>query len=454
MGLVGAEQPRQGLVVALLDRIAQRLGFVRERRDAPSWSPPMAGNWSSASYGSSAYWENLSVVTACVQAISSALASLPAAIYRIDGDKRTEAPDHPLAELIKRPNHLQTWPDFLEWLVASTLLYGNGVASIDYDASGAINSLSPVPWWQCQPVLIPASPNESLGPTAPSARLAFDVMRLVAPWGAPFGGGTGMPRRLFADTDVVFLKDRSDNGILGRSRLSRSPDVVNAALGAQGFSANVWQNGALLGGVASHPGRLSKESADRIAQSFKDTHSGPQGAGRILVLEEGMQFEAHATSPEDAELLASRRFSVEEIARIYCVPLPIINEWSHSTFTNSDTATIWMASLCLLPWVTKIEREWSRSVIQDDRYTLGLDLSGMMRGNHTERVQANVAMVRSGILSADEARASEGYNPRGGSANELVAQSVGGRPDGQGDGLDVLPPAKPNGAGKGNGAAV
>jgi HK97 family phage portal protein len=416
--------------------------------------PPWGNQW--PVFGPRFLPENLAVVCACVQAIAGGIASLPASVYqRLPDGKRVERPDHPVARLIRAPNELQSWADFVEWLLASALLQGNAVAVVDHDQRGAPVALYPVPWWACQPILVPAAPAEAMGsPVIPNSKLVFDVTMTMVPWPMPVRP-TGFPVRYFAD-EVLFLRDRSDDGILGRSRLSRCPEALAAGLGAQGFSTGVWHNGAMVGGVVQHPGKLSKEATDNIAQSWRDVHTGPGNAGKLLVLEEGMQYEKIGVSPEDAELLQSRQFSVVELARVYGVPPPIIGDFSSATFASASQASQWFGSLTLLPWINKLEREFSRVVFNDPDFTLGIDLGGLLRGDYAQRMQTNIAAVRSGIMSADEARIDIGLNPRGGDADALMPQAVGGRPqgtqDGEGDQLPQ-PGALPNGSGR-NGAAV
>ena len=154
---------------------------------------------------------------------------------------------------------------------------------------------------------------------------------------------------------------------------------------------------------------------------------------------------------EDAELLASRKFQTEEIARLFNIPLPILNIWDHSTFTNSDTASQWFGQLTLAPRCRKIEAELSRVLFNDASYHLEIDLSALMRGLFSTRIQSEINLVRAGILSADEVRTTEGWPARGGKADELVMASTGGKPpgteDGTGDEFPALGSA-PNGSGK------
>lgn len=415
--------------------------------------PPWGNQWPPI-YAARYFGENLPVVLACVQAIAGGIASLPMGVYRRTASGRQEAPNHPVARLLQRPNELQTGADFFEWLIASALLSGNAVAVVDHDARGAPTGLYPIPWWACQPVLIPAAPAEMIGsPYVPNSKLVFDVTMTMMPWPLPGARpANGYPIRYNTD-EVVFLRDRSDDGILGRSRLSRCPEALAAGLGAQGFSANVWANGAMVGGVLKHPGRLGKEAADNLAQSWRTTHSGPAGAGKVAVLEEGMTFDKIGVSPEDAELLDSRRFSVEELCRVFGVPPPIIGEWTHATFSNTASAREWFAALTLLPWVNKVEREFSRVVLNTEDVFLCVDMSGMLRGDFPQLVASYVNLVRTGIASADEARDAVGLDPRGGDADRLVATATGGRPLGAADGAgDALPPV--NGPGLTNGSAT
>lgn len=351
--------------------------------------------------------ENLSTITACVNAIASTIATLPAYVYRQDEAGRTEAPLHPVSRLIRAPNVRQTWPDWVEWTLAQCLLHGNALSIVEYDGAGRVTALVPVPW---QNVLVSLLPN---------GRLAFDVVQFIAPW-----GGTGQPIR-YLDDEVFHLKDRSDDGFLGRSRLSRAPDVLSQAHALQEYQAGVWRNNATPGGVLSTPSVLSPEAAERIAQSFKDNYAGTGNARKTVVLEQGLTWTTTAVSPEDAEVLASRRFTVEELCRLYQVPPPIVQDYSHGTFTNTQQAALWFAQLTLTPWVRKIEAEFARSVFGDGaEFHIEIDLSGLMRGDFAARWAAYNIAIQQGILTPDEVREAEGYNPRGDAARVTTGEGA------------------------------
>jgi HK97 family phage portal protein len=349
-------------------------------------------------------------------------------------------PDHPVQRLIARPDGpdgILTWPDFCEWWVASCLTLGNGLAAIQDDGRGAPIRLLPIPFWLSNPLVDPNS-----------GRVTFQIAASNLPWWPSFVPTT------INSSDMLWLRDRSDTGVLGRSALSRAPEVLQLTHNSQSFSSAMFASGAKMSGVLKHPGRLGKESADNLAQSWKDTHSGPPGAGRVAIPEEGMEFSPMAMTLEDAELLASRKFQCEEIARLFMIPLPILNIWEHSTFTNSDTASQWYGQLTLAPLCRKAEAEFSRVLFNDPSFHLEIDLSALMRGSFATRIQSEIALVRSGILTANEVRQAEGWVSLPG-GDKLVATASGGRPQGVEDNTGDSPPpgGTLNGSGKPNGAA-
>ena len=379
--------------MGFLARLAQR--FLPEQRSGSAGIGTVGFSSAGAYPVNAQVAENLSTVLACVGAISSTISTLPAFVYERGEAGRVEAPNHAVARLIRAPNIRQTWPDWVEWTLAQVLLHGNALSVVEYDGAGRVTGLQPVPW---QNLLVSLLPN---------GRLVYDVVQFVAPW-----GGTGQPRR-YLDDEVFHLRDRSDDGFLGRSRLSRAPSVLGNALNLQAYTDANWRNGVTPSGVLSTSTALSAEAAQRMSASWQEAYSGAGNARKTPILEEGMTWSAISISPEDAEVLASRRFTVEELCRVYQVPPPIVQDYSHGTFTNTAQAALWFAQLTLTPWVRKIEAEFSRTVFgEGSDHHLEIDLSGLMRGDYSARWAAYAIAVDKGILTPDEVREAEGYNPR------------------------------------------
>ena len=378
-----------------VDNIAARFGFERRNlASSPSWAAMQPLGAGAAVNERMA--ENLTTVAACVSAHASALASCPVYVYRRTAGGRTEVPDHPVALLFRNgPIPHQTGPDLIEAWVACALLTGNGLLEIERDG-GTPAAIRFIAWRWVSPML------------APSGRLVYDVTEQTGLYGQ-----TGRVRRLLAD-DVVHLKDRSDDGLLGVSRLTRSAAPVAHALQLNERAQNVVAQGAAPSGAIGTEQKISADAMEALRKQFDSRHAGAANAGRVMILTDGLKFTPFDITPEDAELLASRKFSVEEICRLYQVPPPIVQDYSHNTFTNSEAAGRWFAQFTLGPWARKIEAALSRALFPEGSgLEIELDLSAFLRGDPQTRWAAHKIAVDAGILDADEVREIEGFNPRG-----------------------------------------
>lgn len=374
--------------MSLMTRMAGLLGYEK-RADDPSWAA-LAPNVGASSAMSVRAAENLSTVLACSTVIANSLGCIPALVYRREGENRIEAANHPLLRLTRLGvTDEMTWPDFVEHLVASALLTGNGLAEILRSANGSLSGLRFIPWsWVTVAQLV-------------SGRLAYDV-----------SDGRGKSWRLLSG-EVIHLRDRTDDGRIGRSRLSRAADAVAAVSVSNAFARTFLDRGASPSGVIEVPGALTKDQRDTMRQQMKDRHSGAANAGSTLILDGGMQWKASQISPEDAELLETRKFGVEEICRLFQVPPPLVQDYSHNTFTNSETAGRWFAMFTLAPWARKIEAEFARSVFPSGGpFELELDLSGFLRGDPATRWNAHKIAIDTGVLDPEEVRQIEGWNAR------------------------------------------
>lgn len=377
--------------MGMIERVAAWAGYEK-RTDAadPSWAALAPGVGYLAGV-SARCAENLSTVLACTNAIATALAYVPALTYRRDSDgNRIEVPTHPLGKIVRGGvNPGMSWPDWLEHLVASTLLTGNGLAEIVRAGNGQLAGFRYIPWGSV-----------SVAHLA-SGRLAYDV-----------NDGRANRRRLL-EGEVIHLRDRTDDGLIGRPRLSRAADAVAAVSSSNRFARSFLDKGMAPSGVIESPHVLTADQYDQLRRQMGERHDGANNAGRTLLLDGGMTWKASQISPEDGELLETRKFGVEEICRLFQVPPPIVQDYSHNTFTNSETAGRWFATFCLAPWARKIEAEFARSVFPTNGpYELELDLSGFLRGDPEKRWAAHKIALDSGVLDPDEVRQIEGWNKR------------------------------------------
>jgi HK97 family phage portal protein len=376
--------------VGLLERAFSALGYERRSGPSePSWAA-LGANIGYASATSARAAENLSTVLACVNAISTALAYVPANVYRVapDGTK-TEQPAHALARLARLgPNPGMTWPDFVEHLLSSALLYGNGLAHIQRGGNGQLSGLKWIPW---QHVTVAE---------LSTGRLAFDVA----------DGRGSKPYRLLQD-EVIYLRDRTDDSLVGRSRLSRAAEVVSGVSSAQAVARNFMDNCLQPSAVFEAPQAMGPEAHNRLRETLESRHQGVTKAGNALILGGGLTYKGVSLSPEDAELLESRKFGVVEICRLFGVPPPLVQAYENNTFTNANQAGIWFATYCLGPWARKLQAEFARTVLPAG-LELELDLSGFLQGDPKTRWETHKIAIEAGVLDANEVRQIEGWNPK------------------------------------------
>lgn len=337
--------------------------------------------------------ENLSAVFSCIQAISETVAVLPLTVYHADGDDvRKAATGHPISRLFNRqPNDLQTSFEFIEMVTAHTLLRGNSYSEIIRDGRGA-----PVE-------LLPLHPDTVSVLRLPGLRrVVYDVSD---------DRGT---RRLLQE-DVLALKDRSDDGIIGKSRLQRARETFGTAIATERFAASTYRNGARVSGVLSHPDQIGDEAVKNLKDSFEANHKGSENAGTIAVLEEGVKWQQVSVSPADAEMLASRRFSIEQIARLFRVPLPLLSTSDSQAYNSTVELHRAFTQHAVLPWVRRWESAINQSLLSEDarRSTwVEFDLDELTRANLLERWQSYRIAREIGALNANEVRKLERLNPR------------------------------------------
>lgn len=338
--------------------------------------------------------ENLSVVFSCVQVISETVAMLPVLVYRkMDGGARMEDPAHPVALIFGAdPNPQQTAAEFIEMLTAHCLLRGNAYAEIVRDSRGAPVALNPFHPDHVSMVRIPRT-----------GRYAYDVS-------LPEGG----TRRLLPE-EMFHLKDRTDDGVIGKSRLARAREAFGSALATERYAASTFRHGASMSGILSHPEHLGEEAIANLRKSFKDTYSGADKAGEVAVLEEGLKWQQISVSPDDAQMLESRKFSTAALARIYRVPPPVIGDFEGGNYSSISEVGRWFYSHTIMPWLTRWERLIERSLLSTATrrsYEVEFDADLLMRGDMLQRFQAYRIAREIGVYNANELRKFEKQNPR------------------------------------------
>lgn len=330
----------------------------------------------------------IDAVFACVNLYARTLASMPLLLYEKTPDGKRRAVNHPLYRLLhNEPNPNMTSHNFRKIMEASLKLWGNAYAWIEFDNSWRVKYLWP---------LLPGNvfPQRSLQ----TGELFYDAVLY-----------NGESRR-FRAYEMVHIPGLGFDGISGRSPVRQFAETMGFNLDIKSYGRKFFKNGARPSGVLQHPGSLSEEAQKRLENKFDKRYSGIENTGKTILLEEGMTYHQIGVPPEEAQFIESRKYSVEEIARIYGVPPHMIGDLEHATFSNIESQDINFAKHSIVPECVNWEQELMRKLLNDDeqaRYEIEFNMEGLVRGDMESRYRAYAIGRQWGFLTADDIRAKE-----------------------------------------------
>ena len=330
----------------------------------------------------------IDAVFACVNLYARTLASMPLLLYERTPEGKQRAVNHPLYRLLhNEPNPNMTSHNFRKIMEASLKLWGNAYAWIEFDSSWRVKYLWP---------LLPGSvfPQRSLK----TGELFYDAVLY-----------NGENRR-FRAYEMVHIPGLGFDGISGRSPVRQFAETMGFNLDIKSYGRKFFKNGARPSGVLQHPGSLSEEAQARLEKKFERRYSGVENTGKTILLEEGMTYHQIGVPPEEAQFIESRKYSVEEIARIYGVPPHMIGDLEHATFSNIESQDINFAKHSIVPECVNWEQELMRKLLNDEeqsRYEIEFNMEGLVRGDMESRYRAYAIGRQWGFLTADDIRAKE-----------------------------------------------
>ncbi len=329
----------------------------------------------------------LSVVWACAKLLAETVASLPLGFYRKDGARRTLDLRHPLAILFAgKVNRYQNRIEFFETVILNLVLHGNAYILVERRGS-LIVSLLPLMSSQMEVRLLPDG-------------------SVVYIYTQDAGIDVIAPERIW------HIKGMG-NGVIGLSALDYQRRSLGIAVGAEKATAKVYASGGKRSGVLMLDKLLTKDQRDQVRANFNGLVEEGQ---RLMVLEAGAKFEPVAMSPQDIELLSSRKFNVEDLARWYGVPSVMINDTSGSTVWGTGISEIVRGfyKLTLRPILEKVELSMVVNLIPAaERATteVEFDFEGLLRADQKSRFDGYRVGIQGGIATPNECRAWEGLPP-------------------------------------------
>lgn len=334
-------------------------------------------------------------VNACIRVISQALAVAPVLIHKGEREGVSELDrSHFLFDVLYyRPNRWQTPVEFKQMMTAYALLYGAAYAQIVSTPGKGVSELVPIHPDRVTPFWFKSDDGKY-------DNIAYRV-------------------RLKEDREVIMLY----NEIFRISGLSLDPirpmnpiqihrESMGLALAQEEHGSRVFSNGAQLGGVLTHPGKLSEAAHKNILDQIKVKYQGTSNAHKTMVLEEGMTFEKVAMTNEDAQYLQSRKFQKTEIATIFGVQAHKINDLEKATFSNIEHLGIEFHQETMLPWFTRWEQAITRDLMGGQKtHFAAFNVDHLLRGDRKTRYEAHKIAREGGWMSANDIRNAENMNP-------------------------------------------
>lgn len=357
-------------------------------------------NTGSGEYVSASTAESLPAVMNAVAVISEAVATMPCYLYRVksngNGESREWLSDHPVDYLLNEtPNDCQTAYQFKRTMMRHCLLNGNAYAVIAWDRKGQPKSLHPY------------SPSSVVPQRLSDHRLVYTITE-------PFSGVS----RTYLQEEVLHLRYASDDGFMGRSPITICRETLGLGLSQQRHGASIMRDGMMASGIITTAEWFDSTKGKKALESL-ERYKGAKNAGKTPILEGGMKYEQLGMSNQDAEWLASRRFSIEDIARMFNVSPIFLQEYSNSTYSNFSEASRAFLSMTMRPWLTNFEQQLKSSLLvaantPGVRYRIEFDTADLLRANPQERFQSYETAIKSGVMCPNEAREREGMSPRNG----------------------------------------
>lgn len=347
----------------------------------------------------------LSAVWSCVRLLAETIATLPVGFYQHTDNGRKSAKDHHLYELLhNQPNADMTSVEFWEVVMAGLLLWGNAYIEIDRIGRRII-------------ALTPLRPDR----TKPDNDADGNPIYRYRP-----PGGAG--ERIILEKDMMHIRAFGTTGRIGLSPVSYARETLGSAMAADEASAKFFANGMRPSGVLRMDQILKKEQRQEVRDSLSEQFSGSMNTGKMMVLEAGMQYQQIAMKPEDAQMLQTRAFNIEEICRWFRVWPGLIGHHAQGqTMWGSgvEQMLIGFLTFSLRPWLTRIEQAIRRSLLapgERGKYFAEFSIEGLLRADSAARAAFYSTMTQNGIMTRNEARQKENLTPQSG-GDQLTVQS-------------------------------
>ena len=342
---------------------------------------------------------SIASVFACTKVLSEDVAKLSWSLKRrLPSGGSEVVTRHPIAKLLRQVSPLVSNFKFKQIMMNTAILYGGGFAVIRRDTTGRIVELVPL--------------SKTPYPTVQGSDLYWHVTFLTDWERLRFDG---LSFGLVNDMDMLRVPGWGIDIVLGQGVPLVGREPIGTQMAVEEHAARFFSNGTNIGGTLEHPARLSKDAQDRLKASIADRHQGPSRAHNLMVLEEGLKYNSVGVDAEKAQLTETRRFGVEEMARLFRMPPPKIQDYSRATFNNFEESNLAYSDDVIMPWVINWQDAMNMRLLTQGERDAGLfiefDLEGLRQANMDTRTKAAKDLVAAGLITVNEGRERLGINP-------------------------------------------
>lgn len=382
--------------------ILERLGLKRQRGEPKN---KYEGNDFSLLFGRTTSGKTVNertalqttAVYACVRILSETIASLPLHVYRYTEGGKAKDTEHVLYALLHdEPNPDMTSFVFRETLMSHLLIWGNAYSQILRDRSGQVIGLYPL------------LPDQMSVHRSEKGKLYYVYNRYEED--NPNFQEKGSI--VLSQEEVLHIPGLGFDGLIGYSPIALAKNAVGMTLACEEYGASFFGNGANPGGVLEHPGIL--KDPGKVRDSWNAVYQGTRNAHKVAVLEEGMSYKQIGIPPEEAQFLETRKFQINEIARLFRIPPHMVGDLEKSSFSNIEQQSLEFVKYTLDPWVVRFEQALKKSLLLPEEkktHFIKFNVDGLLRGDYQSRMNGYAIGRQNGWLSTNDIRELEELNP-------------------------------------------
>lgn len=338
-----------------------------------------------------------SAVLACVRVLAESIASIPFGVYkRLAGGGKEIADDQHLHEVLcYQPNSWMTAFEFRELMQSWLLLWGNAYAYIKPSSRrGAVDEL------------IPLHPSRMEAKRLSNGKLRYYYREPTTPTRPE------VEVTEYRQDEIFHLRWLSSDGVTGYVPTTISREAIGLARATEMHSSAFFGNGARSGTYIETDQPHKPEALQRFKAQWDEAHRGPQNSFKTVIMPYGFKKKEDPVNNQTAELLSTRRYQCEEIARVYRVPLHMLGDLSNVRYSTAEQSAIDFITFSLIPWCRRWEMACRRDLVVDDKnYFCAFDTNALLAGDYQAKAQFLREAFNNGAIDVDEYRAAIGYNP-------------------------------------------